>query len=72
MAGDGEEVRLMGEGGEEAERIKATRDERVVKELLDPRKPTEKEVEEHERTHLPYRNWCSTWIIGRKSARREG
>ena len=30
--------------------------------LIDPRRPTQKEVEEHERTHLPYRNWCAVCV----------
>ena len=29
------------------------------------RKPTKKEVEEHEVTHLPYRNWCWACVQGR-------
>ena len=45
------EVHFEGVG----ERIKATR-ERIVKKLIDPRRPTEHEVEEHKLTHLPYRN----------------
>ena len=40
------------------ERIKAEKDADRVKSITDPRKPTEKEVEDHNRTHLPYRNWC--------------
>ena len=24
--------------------------------------PTQKKVEDHERTHLPYRNWCSVCV----------
>ena len=39
-------------------RIKAPKEERTLKKLADPRLPTQKEVEEHNRTHLPYRNWC--------------
>ena len=26
--------------------------------MIDPRRPTEHEVEEHNLTHVPYRNWC--------------
>ena len=26
--------------------------------MTDPQKPSEKEVTEHERTHVPYRSWC--------------
>ena len=29
-----------------------------MKRLIDPRLPTEEEVEHHKLTHLPYRNWC--------------
>ena len=28
-------------------------------------KPSAREVEEHERTHLPFRNWCHHCIMGR-------
>ena len=28
-------------------------------------KPSEREVEEHERTHLPYRSWCKHCVRGR-------
>ena len=41
-----------------AQRIWAEKSKDVVKTILDPRMPTVKEVEEHNRTHLPYRNWC--------------
>ena len=30
----------------------------------DPRLPTEKEVEEHNLTHVPYRNWCPHCVRG--------
>ena len=33
------------------ERIKAPKEERTLKKLADPRLPTQKEVEEHNRTH---------------------
>ena len=42
-------------------------------------KPSRKEVEEHERTHLPFRNWCKHCVFGkaksnphRKADEREG
>ena len=44
--------------GAEGERIKAEKDVERLKSILDPRKPIEKEVEDHNRAHLPYRNWC--------------
>lgn len=48
------------EGGEEEENgIR-----RLVK-RADPREPTRQEREEHEMTHLPFRNWCSHCVRGR-------
>ena len=44
--------------GEEVRKITAEKEEGVVKELADPRRPSGKEVEKHRRTHVPYRNWC--------------
>ena len=44
--------------GAEGERIRAERDAERVRNVTDPRKPTEREIESHNRTHLPYRNWC--------------
>ena len=40
-------------------------DDRIIRKLIDPRKPTDKEVEDHYRTHLPYRNWCPHCIRGK-------
>ena len=62
---DGDRVEVGEPRGEEVERIRAVKDERRVKELVDPRRPTEKEVEEHERNHLPYRNWCGVSVRGK-------
>ena len=30
-----------------------------------PRLPTAQEIDEHEKTHLPYRRWCSTCVAAR-------
>jgi hypothetical protein len=49
-------------GEEVGERIRASREERVVKKMIDPRRPTEREVEEHNLMHLPYRNWCPVCV----------
>ena len=43
-------------------RLEADRDEQVVRKLPDPRLPSQKEVEFHELTHLPYRNWCPVCV----------
>ena len=47
------------------EKIEAGGDERQVKKLGDPRMPTAAEVEDHNRTHLPYRNWCYHCVRGK-------
>ena len=38
---------------------------RTVKKVLDPKEPTKEEREEHEKTHLPFRNWCRHCVRGR-------
>ena len=53
---EGEEVQVKEELGEEAE---APRDAR------DPGCPTEKQVEDHRLTHLPFRTWCKWCNLGR-------
>ena len=54
-----EERRVAENGDDEVRRVKAIKDERTIKEVVDPRRPTEKEVDEHNMHHLPYRNWCN-------------
>ena len=49
-------------GGTEADKMGKESDDRDVRQLIDPRKPTQKEVEEHDLFHLPYRNWCAICI----------
>ena len=42
---------------------------RNPRKLLDPKLPTKKEVEDHNLTHMPYRNWCPYCVAGKgKSA----
>ena len=43
---------------EDVEKKAANGDQRDVRKIGDPRKPSQQEVEEHELTHIPYRNWC--------------
>ena len=45
-------------GGAEGVQIKAEKEDGKLKTITDPRKPSDREVEDHNRTHLPYRNWC--------------
>ena len=33
--------------------------------FLDPRLPSQKEVDEHNLSHLPYRNWCPCCVAGK-------
>ena len=41
---------------EEAIKIGKDDEERMVKRMIDPRRPTKAEVDDHELFHLPYRN----------------
>ena len=54
-AGDEEEFRCVpcGPGAGESPKVART-----------PKKPTSKEVEEHELTHCPYRAWCDACVRG--------
>ena len=36
--------------------------------MLDPKLPSQREVEEHNLTHLPYRNWCTHCVFGKGRA----
>jgi hypothetical protein len=38
---------------------------RTTTTMPDPCKPSVTELAEHEKTHLPYRNWCRHCVIGR-------
>ena len=49
-------------GGTDAIKYAKDSDERNVRQLIDPRKPTKQEVDLHELFHLPYRNWCAVCI----------
>ena len=57
------------ENGEEGDEviIKDDVDEEVepVRIAPDPGKPTERQIEEHRITHLPFRSWCRWCILGR-------
>ena len=51
--------------GTVGDRIVASKGDEHVKLVADPRLPTEKEVEKHCLTHLPYRNWCSVCVAAK-------
>ena len=38
---------------------------RNPRKLLDPKLPTQKEIDEHCLTHLPFRNWCPHCVAGK-------
>ena len=45
--------------GEECKRIGLSREDDVIKKLVDPKLPSKEDVELHYlRGHLPFRNWC--------------
>ena len=39
-------------------------DVRIAKRMLNPKLPSKEEVEIHEMTHLPFRNWCAFCVKG--------
>ena len=41
------------------------RGDRTKVTVLDPVKPSQKEIDEHELAHLPFRNWCRECVHGR-------
>ena len=49
-------------GGDEPLRITGEAAERKLRIIGDPRMPTQREVDDHYLTHLPYRNWCSICV----------
>ena len=54
VEGDEKEVSF---GGEQGDRLKAaTEGNQFLKKIIDPRLPSQKDVEEHNLTHLLYRN----------------
>ena len=52
-------------GPEEPRRMQREEDGARLKKIGDPRLPSQKEVEEHYLTHMPYRNWCPHCVRGR-------
>ena len=51
--------------GEDPERCGASGDGRKMRILADPRMPSQKDVDEHNLSHVPYRNWCPHCVMGR-------
>ncbi len=44
--------------GDVVQRVSKERADEHVRKMLDPRMPSEEEVSDHYRFHIPYRNWC--------------
>ena len=58
-----EEVAKVKEGTwDEVGRVKVVKDERRMRALVGARQPIQKEVVEHECSHLPYRSWCKICV----------
>ena len=57
------------EDGDEGEEINIEADvdteTEPIKRAVDPGKPTDRQIEEHRMTHLPYRSWCRWCVLGR-------
>ena len=64
--------------GEECVEVSAEDDsesgKRSTLRMLDPKRPRQDEVDEHNITHLPYRNWCRHCVRGRgkEAAHKKG
>jgi len=61
--GEGTEQGVSGDEEEKVEQDPG--DSRVMKKAINPCLPTRSEIEEHEMTHLPFRNWCRHCVMGR-------
>ena len=59
----GEEVAVEAVGGDVIE--EDTEDVNAPKVAARPHQPTKAEIEAHEITHLPYRNWCAHCVAGK-------
>jgi len=56
------------EDGKEGDEINIEDDDEEVEPVrmaADPGKPTERQIEEHRATHLPFRSWCRWCVLGR-------
>ena len=56
--GDNEQEGNVIRGGEDPERLVLPRDNEVIRKVIDPKLPSTMEIDMHNLTHLPYRNWC--------------
>ena len=52
-------------GIEEEEDEEVSEEARTAVKMPDPRKPSQREIDEHELTHLPFRSWCEHCVKGK-------
>ena len=67
---EGVEVAPVEDGVEEgaviqADEVEGDEDVETSRIARDPKLPTAEQIEEHNCTHLPFRDWCSFCIMGR-------
>ena len=56
---------VCGIGDEDGEGLEDVSEEAMrVRKLVDPKKPSQQEVDEHFLSHLPFRNWCPHCMKG--------
>ena len=53
------------EGEAEVEEVQDYGDVRTMRKMVDPKLPSKEDIEQHEMTHLPFRNWCRHCVRGR-------
>ncbi len=68
------EVEEAADDGDLSDHEGGVKEARVAVGRKSPKMPTKAEIEEHARTHLPYRSWCRHCVRGRgkEEACREG
>ena len=54
-------------GREEDVRCEDEEEGAVPKKIANPRAPTKYEVEQHNLTHIPFRNWCPSCVRGKST-----
>ena len=64
------------EGGEEGDEVIIERDTdyecEPIRMAADPGKPTDRQIEEHRLTHVPYKSWCPECVEGRGLREQRG
>ena len=63
--GDIEAEEAGGAAGEGGDELEPEAGARKPEKMADPKLPNKAEVEEHQKTHLPFRNWCKHCVKGR-------